>query len=139
MGQIARGSSVYLDANVLIRMTEGQPDERAALSQALSSYVDAAAVFVTSELSFTEVLVHPLRLKNTALIERYQRLMTAFVTPLPVSREVLLTAAKLRAEITALRTPDAIHVATALLCEASVFLTGDRGIKPVAALVVEHV
>ena len=138
MGQIARGSSVYLDANVLIRMTEGQPDERSALSQALSSYVDAAAVFVTSELSFTEVLVHPLRLKNTALIERYQRLMTAFVTPLPVSREVLLTAAKLRAEITALRTPDAIHVATALLCEASVFLTGDRGIKPFAALMVEH-
>lgn len=139
MGQIARGSSVYLDANVLIRMTEGQPDERAALGQTLSNYVDAAAVFVTSELSFTEVLVHPLRLKNTALIERYQRLMTEFVTPLRVSREVLLTAAKLRAEITALRTPDAIHVATALLCEASVFLTGDRGIKPVAALVVEHV
>ena len=139
MGQIARGASVYLDANVLIRMTEGQPDERAALGHALSNYVDAAAVFVTSELSFTEVLVHPLRLKNTALIERYQRLMTAFVTPLPVSREVLLTAAKLRAEITALRTPDAIHMATALLCEASVFLTGDRGIKPVATLVVEHV
>ena len=123
MGQITRGASVYLDANILIRMTEGTQEERAAVGQTLSKYVEARVVFVTSELSFTEVLVHPLRQKNDEQMERYERLLTEFVTPSPVSCEVLLTAAKLRAETPALRTPDAIHVATALLGKASVFLT----------------
>lgn len=139
MGQIAPGASVYLDANILIRITEGLQDERNAVGQVLAQYVEAGAVFVTSELSFTEVLVHPMRQKNQERLERYQRLLSEFVTPLSVSREVLLTAAKLRAETPALRTPDAIHVATALLCKASVFLTGDRGIKSLPALRVEYV
>ena len=139
MGQIASDSSVYLDANILIRMTEGSQHERNAVGHVLATYVTAGARFVTSELSFTEVLVHPMRHKNQDRLERYQRLLSEFVTPLSVSREVLLTAAKLRAETPALRTPDAIHVATALLNNASVFLTGDRGIKVMPALPVEYV
>lgn len=140
MGQVARGASVYLDANILIRMTEGVLDDQNAIHAALLPYVEAEAAFVTSELTFTEVLVHPIRLKNQARIERYHRLMTEFVEPLPISREVLLTAARIRADFPALRTPDAIHTATALLAKASVFITGDRGIKAITGkLLVEHV
>ena len=131
MGQIARGAFVYLDANILIRMTEGLPDDQNVIHAALLPYVEAQAVFVTSELTLTEVLVHPIRLKNQARIERYNRLMTEFVETLPVSRDVLLTAATLRADFPALRTPDAIHTATAILTKASAFLTGDRGIKTI--------
>jgi predicted nucleic acid-binding protein len=140
MGQIARGALVYLDANILIRMTEGLPDDQNVIHAALLPYVEAQAVFVTSELSLTEVLVHPIRLKNQVRIERYNRLMTEFVEALPVSRDVLLTAATLRSDFPALRTPDAIHAATAILTKASAFLTGDRGIKTIpGSLMIEYV
>jgi predicted nucleic acid-binding protein len=140
MGQIVRGALVYLDANILIRMAEGLEDDQNAIHAALLPYVEAQAVFVTSEITFTEVLVHPIRLKNQARIERYNRLMTEFVETQLVSREVLLTAAKLRADFPALRTPDAIHTATAILAKASTFLTGDRGIKTIPGkLMIEHV
>lgn len=140
MAPVNRGASVYLDANILIRITEGVEDDRNAIHAALLPYVDSKVAFVTSELTFTEVLVHPFRLKHQARIERYHQLMTEFVEPLPISREVLFVAARLRADSPALRTPDAIHTATAILAKASVFITGDRGIKKgVGQLVIEHV
>jgi predicted nucleic acid-binding protein len=132
MGQqvtIIKGALLYLDTNVLIRMTEGSESERAVIHQGLQPFVAQGAGFVTSELTFTEVLVHPIRNGNQALIEAYNRLLTEFVEPHPVVREVLLLAAKLRADSPALRTPDAIHVATATFTGAHVFVTGDKGIK----------
>lgn len=129
MGQVASDVRIYLDANILIRMTEGLEEDRRAVREALATYVANGAGFITSELSFTEVLVHPIRFQRQDLIERYTELLSKFVEPQPVSREVLLTAARLRADMPALRTPDAIHAATAILAHASEFLTGDRGIK----------
>jgi predicted nucleic acid-binding protein len=129
MGQVASDARIYLDANILIRMTEGPEEDRRGVSEALATYVANGADFITSELSFTEVLVHPIRFQRPDLIARYTELLSKFVEPQPVSREVLLTAARLRADMPALRTPDAIHAATAILAHASEFLTGDRGIK----------
>jgi predicted nucleic acid-binding protein len=57
----------------------------------------------------------------------------SFVRPHPVSLEVLRLAAELRAHTPSQRTPDAIHMATALLQNAQVFVTGDRGIKNLPA------
>ena len=137
--EIARAAPVYLDANILIRMIESAPQDLAAIRSALAPYVERGAVFITSELSLTEVLVHPIRQNDSARIERYQRLLTDFVETKPVSREVLLTEARLRARKPALRTPDAIHMATAMLAQAAVFLTGDQGIKSTPGCVVMHV
>lgn len=121
-------------------MTEGVEDDRNAIHMARCLAVNANAVFDTSELTSTEVLVHPFRLNHRARIERYHPLMTEFVALFPVSREVLFVAARLRADTPALRAPDAIHTATAILAKTSVFIIGDRGIKPVAGkLLIEHV
>ena len=73
--------------------------------------------------------VRPIRAQHFDLIQAYERLLTVFVKPLPVSREVLCLAAKLRAGTPAQKTPDAIHVATAILAKADVFVTGDKDIK----------
>ena len=42
---------------------------------------------------------------------------------------MLLLAAHLRAETASLKTPGAIHVATATLAQASAFVSGDSGIR----------
>ena len=124
-----RGATVYLDTNPLIYVTEGNPafkDQIASLFEALDA---ADARLVTSELTLAEVLVRPLRDQDTGLVEAYERLFDTLVEMQPVSREVLLLTAQLRAQTSSLRTPDAIHVATAKLVQASHFVSGDGGIR----------
>ena len=74
------------------------------------------------------MLVIPFRTSNAKLIEAYDLLLRTLVLPLPLGREELLLAAKLRATSLKLRTPDALHLATAILADTDVFVTGDRGI-----------
>ena len=122
-------SRIYLDANVLIYLTEFDRDKTAVLRALIAGYESAQAEFITSDLAYTEVLVRPIRAQQVDLIQAYERLLTVFVKPLPVSRDVLCLAAKLRAGTPAQKTPDAIHVATAMLAKADVFVTGDKDIK----------
>ena len=122
-------SRIYLDANVLIYLTEFDRAKTGALRALIAGYESAQAEFITSDLAYTEVLVRPIRAQHFDLIQAYERLLTVFVKPLPVSREVLCLAAKLRAGTPAQKTPDAIHVATAMLANADVFVTGDKDIK----------
>lgn len=132
MGSVKPGSVVYLDTNVLIYMAEGSATDRAKLDKHFATFAAARATFITSELAYTEVLVHPLRSANAALISRYEMLLSDLVQPLPVARDVLVLAAHLRAISPAQKTPDAIHVATATLAQADWFVTGDQGIKNLA-------
>ena len=122
-------SRIYLDANVLIYLTEFDRAKTGALRALIAGYESAQAEFITSDLAYTEVLVRPIRAQHLDLIQAYERLLTVFVKPLPVSRDVLCLAAKLRAATPAQKTPDAIHVATAILAKADVFVTGDKDIK----------
>jgi predicted nucleic acid-binding protein len=108
-------------------------DDRKVIDAVVADYVNSGAVFITRELVVMEVLVHPIRHNNQRFVEEYGRLMTNFVRPYPVTRETLRLAAHLRAHTPSQRTPDVIHVATALLQTAQVLVTGDRGIKNLPA------
>ena len=130
MGLIVRaGATVYLDTNPLIYLTEGNPAFKSSIERLFAQFENAQAQFVTSELALTEVLVRPLRRHDTALVAIYERLFDTLVQPLPVSREVLIYAAQLRADTPSLRMPDAIHLATATLAKADAFVSGDAGMK----------
>lgn len=128
MGSIAHGATVYLDTNAIIYLTEGNPDFKASIEGLFAEIEEAGARLITSELTYTEVLVVPFRTANTELAEAYERLMDTLVEPLPLGRQELFLAAKLRATTPRLRTPDSLHLATAILADAEVFVTGDAGI-----------
>lgn len=83
------------------------------------------------------VLVAPIRDHDTALIAAYDELFESLVVAVPIDRRILVRAAQLRADTTRLRTPDAIHLATAERLDAEVFVTGDAGIV-VNAPMVRH-
>lgn len=131
MGKVGQSAVVYLDANILIYLAEGAVEYQDAVEAQLRTLGAVSPRFITSELSLAEVLVHPLRTNNKALIAVYEELFASFVRSETVSREVLYLAAQLRADTPSQRMPDAIHVATATLAGAEVFLTGDQGIKNV--------
>ena len=53
---------------------------------------------------------------------------SAWLAMVPVSRTILIDAARLRAN-SGLRLPDAIHVATAVAAGCPIFLSNDRRLK----------
>lgn len=129
VGTVKNGATVYLDTNPIIYLTEGNAAFKVSITGLFTEFDRAGARLVTSELALTEALVLPLRNKDGELVAVYERLFGTLIEALPISREVLVLAASLRAETPGLKTPDAIHLATAILANADVFLSGDHGIK----------
>ncbi len=77
----------------------------------------------------------PLRQGNLILQAAYQAaLFESDLVLLPLTQEILREAARLRAEIAGLRTPDALHAATALVAGCTLFLTNDTGFRRVPGL-----
>jgi predicted nucleic acid-binding protein len=90
---------------------------------------------VTSELTILECLVGPLKagdIMREAEFEKFFR--QPGVRLIPITEPILRRAARLRAAIPKLRTPDAIHAATALELGAALFVTNDRGFRGVPGL-----
>ena len=82
---------------------------------------------VTSTVTLLEVLVHPLQRGDESLAHEYNDILLSspYIFTVPVTPATAQTAAELRA-MSKLKTPDAIHLATAINHRADAFLTGDR-------------
>jgi predicted nucleic acid-binding protein len=126
---------VYVDANVIIYRVEAvQPffDTSLPLWDALDA---GAQAVISSELSLLEVLVKPVQQGNAFLQALFRDVL--YATPgfsyLPITRPILGIATELRAT-TRLRTPDAIHAATALVTRCTLFVTNDPAFRRVPTL-----
>jgi predicted nucleic acid-binding protein len=77
-------------------------------------------------------MMKPLQASDRALADRYRTIFyhTRGIKVLPISLAVADRAAELRAKHN-LRTPDALHVASAITSRCDAFLTNDAGIKRV--------
>jgi predicted nucleic acid-binding protein len=83
-----------------------------------------------------ETLVGPLKRGDTAVAQAYESLFQQAQTRLlPITQSILRDAAQLRAT-TKLRTPDAIHAASASQMGCSLFVTNDLGFRAVPGLPV---
>lgn len=78
----------------------------------------------------------PLRNANTTLANAYEQLLlSSAVQLIPITQSILKDAARLRAT-TNLKTPDALHAATAFAASCTMFLTNDRAFRNVSGLPV---
>jgi predicted nucleic acid-binding protein len=92
---------------------------------------------VVSEFSILECLVMPYRRSDPILSADYENLFTRTGVDLsPITATILRRAAQLRASQTRLRSPDAIHAATALEVGAVLFVTNDTDFRNVPGLPV---
>ncbi len=82
-----------------------------------------------------EVLVVPLRNGNNSLVADYEELLLSQVQLIPISQSILRQSANLRATSN-LKTPDAIHAATALSVNSNQFITNDKGFHNLSSLPV---
>ncbi len=118
---------VYFDANAIIRLLEHRD---APLLRLLDRMKERAAAICTSEISLAEVLVVPLREKDRRLIDSYETFLrgSAGIVVASVSRNVLRLSAELRATMGG-KSPDAIHVATAMLNGCKLVVSSDQRLR----------
>ncbi|OWY62336.1 VapC toxin family PIN domain ribonuclease [cyanobacterium TDX16] len=138
MGQLILPSSgiIYVDTPVVIYTVEGNPDYYSLLQPLWLKFQTNEVEIISSELILMETLIVPLRNANNALIADYEQLLlSSEMRLIPISQAVLRQAATLRAT-TNIKTPDAIHAATALSVNCTQFITNDRGFRNVSGLPV---
>jgi predicted nucleic acid-binding protein len=126
---------VYLDANAIIYSYEKVEPYRTILEPVWLGAGPSTYDIVASELSLLEVLVRPLQQANVNLQVGFNDLLlhSANVHMVPIARAVLERAAALWAA-TNLKTPDAIHAATALIEGCTLFVTNDALFRRVPGL-----
>lgn len=139
MAHLTLSGRIYLDTNIFIYALEGYPAFRPALTALFEAFDRREVAAVTSELTLAEALVKPLLDRHAERQVAYLQLLqpTASLQVVPVSREILIAAARLRADVT-LKLPDAIHVATAQLTGCAHFLTNDTRIPSLPGLTVRQ-
>lgn len=116
---------VYLDACSIIYLVEAVEPFHTRVVAALDYLSGAESSAVTSRLSMLECRVQPLRDGDETLLAAYDAFFSAgrlFVAE--IDARVIETSTCLRATY-GFRTPDAIHLATAIEEETDSFLTGD--------------
>lgn len=92
---------------------------------------------VTSTITLTEVLTKPIKNGDAQLVNIYRGLLSRHksIQIYSVLPSIAEKAAELRAKYN-LRTPDALHIATAIESNSDAFLTNDLGLKRITELQV---
>jgi predicted nucleic acid-binding protein len=137
MGSLSLPSSglVYADTQIVIYSTEKHPVYAAQLRPLWQAASAGTIEIVTSELTFMEALVGPYKSGNKDLIADYEHLFEhAQLRLLPISRTILKQAARLRAQVPGLHTPDAIHISTAMSRGVALFITNDHRLQGIRGL-----
>jgi predicted nucleic acid-binding protein len=88
-----------------------------------------------STIALTELLVQPLRKGDVALARQYERvlLMGANFSTISIGSITARYAADLRARYN-LRTPDALHIASAVEMQCDAFVTNDIALKRITEI-----
>ena len=122
----------YLDSCIIIYLVEEDPLFAPAIENHLANHPNVIPAF--SALSEMECLVMPLRQNNHVLVNRFRDWFQSAALYLPMERDIARQAAQLRATHTGLKTPDALHLATAQHYGCSEFWTNDDRLCKVAPL-----
>lgn len=132
---IPAGALVYLDTNAVIYSIETDPIFWPILKPVWESAARGAISLFSSELTILETMVAPMKKGDQVLVAAYEQLFRSPDLQLTsITREVLRRAGRLRATTPGLRTPDAIHAASAIERGCTSFVTNDAGFKRVSGL-----
>ena len=127
---------IYLDACIIIYIVEKHPVYSIRIENLINSL--PLAEFCYSPLSRLECLVMPFRTRDLQLQTFYEAFFKA-QTILVIPPIVFDEAAQLRADFTGLKTPDALHLATAVYHDCDEFWTNDNRLDKVKPNLVKSV
>ena len=127
---------VYLDSAPIIYLVENVPPYVDLLIERLSP---ENVRQICSDLTRMECRVKSLRDDESALLIAFDTYFAEIISEtVPLSRMVMDRATEIRARY-GFKTPDAIHLACAVIAECDVFLTNDKQLKRFNEIAVEIV
>lgn len=137
-----RGQVVGVDAAPIIYLVEANPVYLSVVEPFFNSLDREEFSAVTSATTLAEVLVHPYRRGDPALVEAYfdvvlRRALTAVV----ITTAIAVRASQLRARYRWLRTPDALQLAAVIEFGATFFVTNDvqlRAVREIQVLTLDQ-
>ena len=110
---------IAIDTAPFIYFPEQHPNHF-ILIQSIFNYVLRENIeIITSTLALTELLVKPIRAENVYLQREYRNIVmnTQNISPIIINADIAIKATELRAKYN-LKTPDALHLATAIVSGA---------------------
>lgn len=119
---------IYLDSCIAIYLIEEHATYAAAIENKLA---ESVGIICYSPLTELECLVLPLRLKRNDLLDKFSRFFSLNLK-LEIPDAVYKEATRLRADF-GIKTPDALHLATARFHDCSEFWTNDGRLAGVAS------
>lgn len=127
--EVPDGAIIAIDTVVLVYFLERHPDYYQQVRELFRRIEDGRLHAVMSSLVLTELLVPAYREGKEQSAERLAAVLQNYpnLKIVPLSCDIAVKAARLRASH-GLRTPDAIHVATALQEQCSGLVTNDHGL-----------
>lgn len=135
-----RGCRVYFDVNPIIYFIEQNSGFSTAVAPIFELLGEGAILAYTSEFSLTEILIKPIRDDLNDVVHAHKDLLLdpQLFTLTKVTRETFLHAAQLGGKF-GMRTPDAIHVASAVENQCQFFITNDKKIRSHGGVTVVYV
>jgi predicted nucleic acid-binding protein len=122
--------AIYVDTNVLLAAYETVGARSDHAFWILRAIEEGEIRGATSELTLAELLPGPVEDGNADLAEAYKQLLSGGpnMDVHPVTRDILIATASLRAGRPGFKLPDAIHCATALHAGCVALVSDDRRI-----------
>lgn len=131
------GLKIFLDTNIVIYFVEKHRLFSGTIELLLNG-LNAADETCVSPLVRMECLVMPLRTRDVVLQNLYEQFFAA-QTLLPLPVEIFDRAAHVRADFPKVKTPDALHIATALHYNCDEFWTNDNRLDRIAPSLVKNI
>ncbi len=128
--------TIYLDTCIIIYFVENNPLYISKVENAMKSLSNVE--FCYSPLTRLETLVMPLRNKDLKLQQTYELFFNSQKF-LQIDNDVYERAAQLRADFPSLKTPDALHLSTAIYHNCDEFWTNDNRLDKVEPNLVKNI
>jgi predicted nucleic acid-binding protein len=121
-----------IDSVIIIYLIEKNPKYLEQTIFLAEQITQGEITAISSSLLLTEVLVKPLRDKDSDLVSSYQKILqnSQNFYLVNLTPTIAYQTAELRANYN-IKPPDAVHIATAIESGCQAFLTNDRGIARV--------
>ncbi|MEJ2625580.1 MAG: PIN domain-containing protein [Pseudolabrys sp.] len=137
MTEASSQSLIYLETNFFIKAVEGTAETAGPPKKLLGLLRQRPGLACTSELTFAETLAPPkrpdalpLNMKRRVYLDLL--IWSAFIALLPITREVLIETADLRA-VARMKLADAIHLVSAVRSGCRYVVTSDSDFKSLPA------
>lgn len=132
--RLANHNIVGLDTAVFIYHLEEHPDYLPLTKEVLNGVQSGKWKAVTSTVTIMELTVHPRRMNRMDIAHEYETILANFpnLYLADVNRDVARKAADLRA-IYNVRPVDALQVATALIYQATAWVSNDKKLKQLSS------